>query len=441
MSRLPRDDERIARVLDGEEPTRDVRAAALVAVAGRVRNLGREPLLDPEPDFRAGLRERLLAEALTTLPQPRTPEGPDSPHPVLARAHRHAGTASTASTAGTAARPGARGAGGRHAAPAGAGRSAVPSRSGRARGRTRPRALLVGALVAFALSGTATVASNGSLPGEPLYTVRLAKESVATAFTRGDAAKGRRHLAQARSRAQRIGVLATRPGNADLLVGALADMDRLTRAGFRALATAAVTHADTAALTDLTTWVSDQQTLVGRTWPDLPGPAQRQGSDSLALLRDASFRVTALAELPACACPAPPTDDLGPLPERCPTCPEPAKGLAAQTRSGTGPTSTAPRPGSGAGRDPAAAPPTPARTAGGRTSAGPGPGSGAGSVTSGPAPSGRPGTSSLPPASGPLPSSVPAPEMPVPTPAPPPIIDVPSLLDAVIGLLPPLLGG
>ena len=309
MSRLPGDDERIARVLDGEKPARDARAALMAALADRLRDAGRDAELDPDAGFRSALREKLMARASGALPRPRTPDGPDAPHSVLARTYRR-----------TPPVPAAR--------PKDAVRRSRTARTER-RLRVRRRVLVSVALVGFALSGSTMVASTDSLPGQPLYKVKLTVENVEAALARDPAERGRVHLAQARSRAEEIGKVAgdTR-GDPEELLGTLDTMDRLTRTGVKELATAALSTSDSHTLADLGTWITDQRRLVDGTLPVLPGSARLRVSRSLSLLHDASTRVDALVSEPECACPPPPQDELGPVPREAgpsaASIPEPA---------------------------------------------------------------------------------------------------------------------
>ena len=417
MSRLPREDERIARLLDGIEPPRDVPSARLVAVTDRLRDAGRDVDLGPDADFRAALRLRLLAQAPGELPRPRTPDGPDSPHAVLARTYRR--------TPAAPVRPPA---------------PPRPSRAARSdrKLRNRRRVLVSAALVGAALSGSTMVASHDSLPGQPLYKVKLTVENFEVVMARDPAERGKVHLGQARSRAEEIGKVAAATGRPDELVTALESMDRLTRTGVKELATAAVTKPDPKALAYLGGWLTDQRAIVDRTGPALPGSARLRVTESLSLLQAASHRVVQLEEeLPTCECPAPPADELGPRPGTCPTCPPAAGTVAAPTRAATGSAAAGP------GGPPGSARPSPSGSAQaepGRTLAG-------GPAVPPPAPSGpsaeppattAPGDMEVPPAPADPGDTAPPssePEPPAATETPPPLIDVPGLLEDIIGLV------
>src|SRR6266536_3537591 len=135
----------------------------LVAVVDRLRAVNGTS--DPDPAFRVGLRERLVATAAAEWAAPPPAE--------------------TAEAAGPPARP--------------------PGRLW-----VRTRYALAGAFAAVLVVTGLVLASGSALPGDTLYPVKRATERVELAFTFGQEAKGRRCLAEARTRAQEIRALLDR---------------------------------------------------------------------------------------------------------------------------------------------------------------------------------------------------------------------------------------
>ncbi|MFZ5852202.1 MAG: DUF5667 domain-containing protein, partial [Actinomycetota bacterium] len=105
-------------------------------------------------------------------------------------------------------------------------------------GRRRLAAAVTGAVLAGGLAGTA-VASEGAVPGEPLYGVKRGVESVRLALAFGDVARGQVLLDQARQRQDELSWLlragpaaGVRPAET---AAVLADLDTAARAGSRRL--------------------------------------------------------------------------------------------------------------------------------------------------------------------------------------------------------------
>ena len=141
----------------------DPRTDRLLAVVGGLRRQGEVVLADPSPDFAAGLRTRLMAEASTVLQQQATLSLP------------------------------------------------VRQRS------RRERRLVVAATVAVLLGGSAgmAAASQHALPGEVLYPVKRAIEQVQTGTATTSASKGRDLLSQASGRLEEVrGLLDSHSGAA-----------------------------------------------------------------------------------------------------------------------------------------------------------------------------------------------------------------------------------
>lgn len=253
----------------------------LVALVDRLRAVNGTS--DPDPAFRVGLRERLVATAAAEwAAQP---------------------PAETAEAAGPPARP--------------------PGRPW-----VRTRYALAGAFAAVLVVTGLVLASGSALPGDTLYPVKRATERVELAFTFGQEAKGRRCLAEARTRAQEIRALLDRsepgPGggpstrtDAAALSGALDAMDAQTTAGSRLLTTAAVRRTADGPLVELAGWTADQRTLLTWLLDRLPAANRARATDSLDLLHRVADRAAALRTELSCSCLGAATvDDLGPRPCR-----------------------------------------------------------------------------------------------------------------------------
>lgn len=322
----PGEDERVARALDGGRIPDDRSVLGLVAVADRVRQVGRDPGLGAAPDFRDALRARLLHQ----VPRPRAPVDAGRP------AGRH--------------RP-------RHTPP-----PARPEGTLRPPRRPRRRGAAAILVAAVGLSSSTLVASSGALPGDPLYGLKRRVQGVEVVLARGADARGHWHLGLARTRAGELA--AATAGPAGPLLTTLEDMDRETRYGVRLLASVAVREADEARLVELSSWAADQRGLLAPVAADLPAAARRRAAGSLELLTAVLLRVSSLRDTLRCDCPARPADDLGPVP--CAGC-----GAAAPVDPATRAAITpGTRPIPPAGARPGSAPATP--PAGGSTRALPG---------------------------------------------------------------------
>ena len=166
-SRSRRIDE-FARLLDGGPATNDPSLAPLAGLATALRSLP----LGPNPDFRAGLRQRLVAVATVQGVGPVTSSG------VVA-----------VPGGSTAARP------------------SLGARVTEWAEGWRVRRRLVAATAAMSavvMVGGVGLAGSRSLPGEPFYGVKRGVESVQLSLARGDQAKGERHLEFARTRLDEV---------------------------------------------------------------------------------------------------------------------------------------------------------------------------------------------------------------------------------------------
>lgn len=311
--------EQFAAAVDGlsTDAPRDAALTPLWALAHQLQALP----LGPSPDFRDALRTRLMAVAAVTAPDVAAPTAADRARAWVSGWRVQRGLA--AATAGMA-----------------------------------------------AVVGIAGVSTAGvrSLPGDPFYSVKRGTEGVQLALTRGDVARGKRHLGQAETRLDEVAELVGDPGAAALFAGSasvttyaiggsttdlvretLADMDAATRTGTRLLTEAyAEDRSETAPLKVLASFVRRQKSGLAEVLPALPSGAQQAGAASLELVADVEMRTNALLTNGLCgddcapppavavapttiASPAPapqPTpvaesDDLGPPPCECEARPTP----------------------------------------------------------------------------------------------------------------------
>lgn len=151
-------------------PLTEQDATAFADLLTLVRDLRAIPAPQPRPEFVAGLRERLLAEADTALI-------PQSARPLTADEQR----------------------------------LVLPVRSYR---RDRRLATLLGAAALVGATTSMAVAAQTALPGESLYPVKRAIENAQTGIARDDAGKGAALLANARGRLDEVRDLAERGGPA-----------------------------------------------------------------------------------------------------------------------------------------------------------------------------------------------------------------------------------
>ena len=223
-----------SRLLESEARTDDPTTGPLLAVAEALRAV---PVVDgPRPEFRAALRQRLVAVATVQ------------------------GVGTTAQT---------------------------PMQRAREAGGTwkfqrRLSAIAAGAAVVTSVSGVSLAASR-SLPGDPLYGVKQAAESAQLATTIGTEARGKRHLQFARTRLAEISDLAD-GGHASLIVDTLRSMDVETRAGANDLFAAFRDSGSSEPLRALDRFTQAQYADLHKLLPSLPPAAQASARSSLALL-------------------------------------------------------------------------------------------------------------------------------------------------------------
>lgn len=243
-----------------------------------------------DPDFRASLRERLMADAaLHGIGDARhdaeaDPTGPRPTH---------------------------------HAAP--------PNR------RPKLRLVVVGGVVAGAMgiSGVAA-ASTSAVPGDPLYDVKRSTERAQIALAGSDLNSGELYLQFARTRSAEATAVKGDPHSLD---GVLDDMDRQTRLGTKLLDSTAVSRRDAASLDAVTSFASSQRPDVVSLLSGLTGDSRTRAIKSLALVDEVQRRATDLRRLLLCTAGRPVQKDvLGPIPQSCSALP----GGSAPGPSGTG---------------------------------------------------------------------------------------------------------
>ncbi|MDX6275316.1 MAG: hypothetical protein QOJ92_2526 [Frankiales bacterium] len=246
-----------ARLLDGGGPTNDPGLAPLVGLARSLQSLP----LGPTPDFRDGLRQRLLAVA-AVAPAP------------------------------SAARPASKLAG-------------LDRLVGGWRAQRR-FAVAAGAMASVVAIAGVGVAGSRSLPGDPLYGIKRGTEALQLSTTHGLQARGELHLRFAKERlseverlsgaAESLGVtsqssvapVALTPAFGGSLsskiVNTLERMDAETLAGSHDLTSAYKQSHDTAPLEALVGFTVAQQKRLNEVLPDLPDAARSAAAASLGVL-------------------------------------------------------------------------------------------------------------------------------------------------------------
>ena len=255
-----------ARLLESGGRSDDPAVGPFVALAEALTAV---PALDgPRPEFRAALRQRLVAVA--------TVQGAGVPAVSPATRLREAGETWKVQ---------------------------------------RRMAVLAGsAAAATAIAGVGLGASR-SLPGDPFYGVKRATEDVQLATTFGQEAKGRRHLEFARTRLAEVKALTGQssalsdvmPGkpsalaalvdeaSSDTIVATLQDMDDETRAGANDLIAVYRDSGSRGPLETLDAFTRTQYTDLRQVLPALPTAARAHAISSLALLTAVSKQTVTLA--------------------------------------------------------------------------------------------------------------------------------------------------
>jgi len=291
----------LAALLDGAVAGPGTLTAPYAGLATRLRALA--PTLDvlaaPSADFRAALRQRLVAVATVQaaapyaepLARPRVPAWTQS-----LRAQRRIGVA------------------------AGAMASVV------------------------AVTGVG-VAATRSLPGQPFYGVKRLSESVELDLASGDTAKGTKHLEFAATRLREVKALAHDEGSLSLgapgtpvaaglalggsksshIAAALADFDSETRAGSALLTKVYDKTGKPAPLRILTSFTAEQKSRLSALLPALPDAVRDEAQDSLALVTSVGTQATDTLALGTCGGSCYP-GNAGPA---LPAQPEPTPGATA----------------------------------------------------------------------------------------------------------------
>ncbi|MFN2537006.1 MAG: DUF5667 domain-containing protein [Mycobacteriales bacterium] len=396
--------EELASLLEGAVAGPGSLTAPYAGLAIRLRALA--PTLDslavPRPDFRAALRQRLVAVATVQAANPSAYAEPISRPSAL-----------DAAVSWSQSRSGSR----------------AQSRSGSwAQSRTAQRRIGVtaGAMASVvALTGVGVAASR-SLPGQPFYSVKRISESIQLDLASGDTAKGSKHLEFAATRLREVKALAHHDGSLSLgtsgtpvaagvafggsldgrIADALEDFDSETKAGTRLLTKVYRATGKPAALRIITTFTAQQKTRLAALLPVLPAAVKPQAQSSLKLVTSVGTEATDLLALGTCGGACYP-GNAGP---QLPTEPVPAPGATAtpsepSDNNGVPPCSCAqptPTP------EPTSAPsPTPEPEPSDSPSASPSPSE---------SPSPRPSRTPLLPIPLPsLPVPIPTPSLPVPT--------------------------
>lgn len=281
LSPARRREEEFARLIEGSRADSPLTAPTsdLVELARSLRALPLTPR-GPDPRFRADLRSRLL----------------DEPGPA----------------------------------------AAVPARAHRARSPQRSTALRVAAAavlgVGLGVTGTAS-ASQGALPGEPLYLVKRGVESVRLTLTPNPVDKGKLHLQHAERRSSEVEALlrrgaAERPASLAVVESTLEALESDTRRGSELLLTPGGA-ADPSALTTLRSFVDGEQAWLDRLEPELPQDLQPDVdplADLLTVLDEEVEDRAVATPAPATSTPASPavTGGSPPRVERPASVPAPA---------------------------------------------------------------------------------------------------------------------
>jgi hypothetical protein len=297
--------EELARLLEGAVAGPASATGGYATLATRLRTVA--PALDdafvPRAEFRAALRQRLLAVAAVhggAVEAPAAPQG-------------------------------------------GALEAAVAwSRTWKAQRRIAAAAGAMAVVVGFTGVG---IASTRSLPGQPFYGVKRAVESLQLDLADGDTAKGTKHLEFASTRLREVRALAS--GRSELAAGSpgtplaggsafggsvserirttLEDFDSETRSGKVLLERAYRRTGKTEPLKVLSTFSTQQQHTLTALLPDLPVGATAAAQSSLDLLTSVGTTADQLLAIGTCSAACDPSG-AGPL---LPVQPAPSPGTSA----------------------------------------------------------------------------------------------------------------
>jgi hypothetical protein len=243
--------ERLAQLLDdGARPDNapaDLRGLVSLAATVTDHRETLHPAVAPSPEFRAALRERLVAE---TIP---------APAPTVIDRTRDAIAARTASWRNSA-------------------------------------KLAIASATASTLVGTAGVAAAAqhALPGDALYGIKRATETVRTALASGYDSTGQVNLALARERLDEV-VVGAGSVSPELLIETLDAMDERSSAGVSDLLAFFEETQDPAVLRTIAAFTEEQRQILTAALGDLPIEIVPRAESSLELLTTFASGVRAAA--------------------------------------------------------------------------------------------------------------------------------------------------
>jgi hypothetical protein len=255
-----------------------------LAVVGLLRTGGAE--LGPRPDERARARARVLARVAAADDPSDHPTRPAAPSPTALLSEPAVDTTDDAPVGSPVASPGdelasrrGRRSGNRHVMP--------DARRGSPVGGRIVLVAAAAVLGTAVIGGAGVLASRDALPGDNLYGIKRAAESVGTAMTWDDAARGRRHLDLASTRIDEMEQLAARdpqaPPDPEVYRDSLRDFDSEADQGSELLLASQDVPREQAQ-NDLQTWAAGQAERLAALRPALPVPALSDAVDSLTRL-------------------------------------------------------------------------------------------------------------------------------------------------------------
>lgn len=182
--------------------------------------------------------------------------------------------------------------------------------------------IVVGGFAALAVvTGVTSTLSRDALPGDAMYGVKQASESVGGVFTMSEQAEAARQLDLARSRVDEIENLMARSSSPspDAIAGAMDDFDRAASTGSRLMLSGSDAEgADAARLAELRTWAAAQSGRLSEIREELPEQSRPEAAEAIRLLDRVLARAEALRATSGCASDGGGSvDDLGPLPGDC----------------------------------------------------------------------------------------------------------------------------
>ncbi|MGB8651216.1 MAG: DUF5667 domain-containing protein [Mycobacteriales bacterium] len=273
--------EELARLLDGAVAGPGVATAGYATLATRLRAVA--PLVEPRPEFRAALRQRLVAVA--------TVQGAVGV-PAPAGRPKALETALEAAGAWT-----------------------------QSRKAQRRLGVTAGAMAGVIAVTGVGIASSRSLPGQPFYALKRGAEDVQLQLASGDTAKGTKHLEFAATRLREVRALAEGEGELSLgavgsmplasgqafgasltsrIDGALSDFDRETRSGSALLEAAYRKTGKPEPLRIIKAFAHQQQARLSALLPTLPPTVRDDAQASLTLVTGVGTDATQLLALGTC---------------------------------------------------------------------------------------------------------------------------------------------